>query len=578
MANIRKTFNFREGVKVDDSVLVVAGERVGIGTTVPAQVLDVRGKVTITGDVDYSNSVTTGISTFGEVRLGTGVTISSLSGIITANYYYGDGSTLTNLPTSQWTDTDAGLGYTSIYANGTVGVGTTNPQHTFQVGSNPNDVGGKGVGINSETGDIRSSGIITATSFVGDGSSITSLNGTNISSGTVAAARVATLNQDTTGTAALAEGLTGTPNVAVNDITSVRYINSTGIITATSFDGDFNGNAATAEIALGIATALDYVAANINAGVGSFGAIGIGTTNPVSDIQIVNTGNSKITLGRSEAIDGNSSTISFGNDSATFPYSNSYSLDIVNYGIGNVNFHLEAGTPGIGTGDFNWIRRKNYDHLMVLTYGGSLGLGVTIPDNTLHVVGTSTITGKAYFGNEIETTGDLTTKVISATGLNVSSSIDATLNGNVYAASGVSTFTKLKFANSGGIGIGADAPGGGGIAINSDTTKRITLDSSGNIGIKTVSDFDGIDALQTETLIGGVGVGTTTPSSVVDFGDAGLVGIVTTNRFIIPPKLTDTQRGLIAAPQAGALIYNTTTNKLNVYNGSAWRAVTDAAV
>ena len=41
MANIRKSFNFREGVKVDDSVLVVAGTRVGIGTTVPIKDFDV---------------------------------------------------------------------------------------------------------------------------------------------------------------------------------------------------------------------------------------------------------------------------------------------------------------------------------------------------------------------------------------------------------------------------------------------------------------------------------------------------------------------------------------------------------
>ena len=100
MANIRQTFKFREGVNVDDNVLVVAGQRVGIGTTVPAQVLDVRGRVTITGDIDYSNSTTTGVSTFAEVRLGTGVTISSLSGIVSAVSFSGDGSTLSNLPTS----------------------------------------------------------------------------------------------------------------------------------------------------------------------------------------------------------------------------------------------------------------------------------------------------------------------------------------------------------------------------------------------------------------------------------------------------------------------------------------------
>ena len=49
MANIRKTFNFREGVKVDDSVLVVAGQRVGIGSTIPTKVLDINGDVISSG-------------------------------------------------------------------------------------------------------------------------------------------------------------------------------------------------------------------------------------------------------------------------------------------------------------------------------------------------------------------------------------------------------------------------------------------------------------------------------------------------------------------------------------------------
>ena len=47
-----------------------------------------------------------------------------------------------------------------------------------------------------------SSGLLTATAFSGSGASLTSLNGSNISSGTIAAARVATLNQNTTGSAA----------------------------------------------------------------------------------------------------------------------------------------------------------------------------------------------------------------------------------------------------------------------------------------------------------------------------------------------------------------------------------------
>lgn len=41
------------------------------------------------------------------------------------------------------------------------------------------------------------------------------------------------------------------------------------------------------------------------------------------------------------------------------------------------------------------------------------------------------------------------------------------------------------------------------------------------------------------------------------------------------PKYTTTQRDAIANPALGLVIYNTTTNKLNVYTGS-WEAVTSA--
>ena len=50
MANIKKNFNFRNGVQVDDdNLLVTATGLVGIGTTIPNEALDVRGNVVITG-------------------------------------------------------------------------------------------------------------------------------------------------------------------------------------------------------------------------------------------------------------------------------------------------------------------------------------------------------------------------------------------------------------------------------------------------------------------------------------------------------------------------------------------------
>ena len=214
---------------------------------------------------------------------------------------------------------------------------------------------------------------------------------------------------------------------------------------------------------------------------------------------------------------------------------------------------------------------------MTLTNSGTLGLGVTTPINTLHVVGTSTVTSVAHFGNDVNVAGDITTlQGLTAATLTVSS-VSATLNGNVYAASGVSTFSNLKVTGT-GVGIGTTNPAAGGIAINSGTSS-VFINGDGDIGIKTTATFfSGIEALQNNVIIGGVGIGTTNPSSVADFGDAGKVGIVTTNRFIIPPKLTNTQRGQIAAPQAGALIYNTNANRLQFYTGTEWLGIATAAL
>lgn len=43
-----------------------------------------------------------------------------------------------------------------------------------------------------------------------------------------------------------------------------------------------------------------------------------------------------------------------------------------------------------------------------------------------------------------------------------------------------------------------------------------------------------------------------------------------TTQGFLPPRMTAAQRDLIASPVAGLVIYNTTTNLLNVYNGTSW--------
>jgi len=62
MANIRKSFNFRNGVQVDDDNFIVnANGLVGIGTSNPTEFLDVHGTAKITGLVTATNLARTRI-------------------------------------------------------------------------------------------------------------------------------------------------------------------------------------------------------------------------------------------------------------------------------------------------------------------------------------------------------------------------------------------------------------------------------------------------------------------------------------------------------------------------------------
>ena len=193
MANIRKSFNLRNGVQVDeDNLFVNSLGNVGLGTTVPSETLDVRGNIKVVGVVTAIGAYisggleSAGVSTFtGNVHVGSAITMYPSSGIISATSFRGDGASLLNIPTSQWTDVDPTLNIVSIYNTGSVGIATTLPKFTLQVGGN-SDLSNfqNGVGINS-SGNMVVTGIITAGILKGEGSDITALNATNIKSGIV---------------------------------------------------------------------------------------------------------------------------------------------------------------------------------------------------------------------------------------------------------------------------------------------------------------------------------------------------------------------------------------------------------
>jgi len=304
MANYNKSFNFRNGVQVDNSNFIVnSNGLVGIGTSIPREVLDVYGTVKVSGFLTATsiNSPTITAPIISSNRLNVGI-VSITSGIVTATSgiitYYGDGRRLLNLPTSQWIDVDPGFGYTSIYAAGNVGIGTTLPYYTLQIGGNVG-AGQSGVGINSNgtiitagsiitygsitaSGSINASGIITGFKFVGIGSDITTINASNISSGTLTNSRLPQ-TISVAGSITSADDLYGQDALLQGSITASNFFgdgsNITSISASNVSSGTLNNARLPQSISItGIVSAVGSISAGQSITSGSFYGSGIGIT------------------------------------------------------------------------------------------------------------------------------------------------------------------------------------------------------------------------------------------------------------------------------------------------------------
>ena len=53
-----------------------------------------------------------------------------------------------------------------------------------------------------------------------------------------------------------------------------------------------------------------------------------------------------------------------------------------------------------------------------------------------------------------------------------------------------------------------------------------------------------------------------------------MTGEILHPRQLILPNYTTTQRDAMVGVEAGTIIYNTTTSKINFWNGSTWKVVT----
>ena len=582
MANYNKSFNFRNGVQVDnDNFVVNANGLVGIGTTIPeSYLLNVYGDTRVTGLVTAANLIASnlkvGLATVTTLNVGiTSITsgiITASSGIIT---YYGDGSKLQNISSSQWSIANPGAGVSSIYTEVNVGIATTLPGFTLQIGANPL-VTSTGIGINSN-GNVYTAGIITALSFTGIGSNLTTLDASNISSGTLSNSRFpSNINLSGVITASSFSG-SGASLTSINadNITSGTLSNgrlpsniSVSQVTATTFIGNLTGTATTASnltssgsisinsvnsgfTSTGIATITEalYV-------VGYPAKIGVGTiSEPGADIEVNKTGISSIRVISANNVAtigiGRSAEVRTGNTDTFYRYSTPSSLDIINLTTGNLNYYLNYGTAGLGTGAFHWIYGQNPTNpLMSLLYNGNLGIGITDPPSKFYVVGNSYITGITTIDNNLNVSNNL----------NVTGNI--TFNGSIIGNLGITTLSRLGIAtnsisgNSYEFFVGGDPVFGPGVAITTSGVRASGIIQASNLtatnanitninstGIITASTFSGTlsgFASTATNVVGGivdvisvyassnVGIGTTIATSTLDVvGNAKISGVTT---------------------------------------------------
>jgi hypothetical protein len=531
MASIRKSFNFRNGVQVDnDNFIINPNGLVGIGTSVPTEVLDVYGNVKVSDtltskDLNSTNLNISGITTLTEVRIGSGITISSSSGIITASAFYGDGATLSNIvgySTEAWI---VNIEKTGVSTSLSVGIGTTaNSLFSLLIGGNPAAPGTNGISFVGSSGNIRTSGNI-------------------LSSGTITAGNFSGI--------ITATDLTGT----INNDRFPSNLNISGIITAGNyFSGSLVGVASTAN---DITPTSTVSITGLNVGVSTVtsllnvqGSVGIGTTitnadlhirrSGISSLRLTSDGNfpSRIILGRNSISNSGNGEIRFG-DNQGDSYSTQSSLDIINYDTGNLNYY--ANYFG-GSGSHHWFN-GNIIH-MTLTSLGRLGIGVTNPTETFAVVGTSTVTSTSYVGGDFSVVGNivsggsLTVGAISATGQTIIQNLVGISTNNPQYSLQIG---RSPLVTNGGVGISSD----GFVRIRNDIPTVRHINSSG-IVTSTGLDINGnadISGTLTADTINFTTLGAGDGSQLTNINAANITG--TLNTSVLPSNVVFT--GIVTA-------------------------------
>jgi hypothetical protein len=300
---------------------------------------------------------------------------------------FGDGTNLTAIG-GTWTSTSAG-----IHTLKNVGIGTTNPRFTLEVGA----VGASGTTL-FVNGDARVTGIVTI------GPASITLNGIsniiNVGSGVTINGSTGTINATSINLGGTT--LTGSAVTSITAGSGISVNSSTGNVTITATGGGGSSQFVTT-----------------SAGIHTLSNVGIGTTNPTSALTV--TGNAKIigvVTATSFSGDGSGLTGVVGSGSGivikdsgslvgtagTIDFGDNLSVSAISAGVVTV-------TGSAGGGSSQWVTTGVGIHTL-----SNVGIGTTNPTSaltvkgntsleTLSVSGVSTLTSNVSVGGTISVDG-----------------------------------------------------------------------------------------------------------------------------------------------------------------------------